>query len=174
MYNEQPSCFVLIAVGHLCSKTAHRSSTSGSQRPLSTCQHTQSTVTRSFVFAMGEYFGDVPLDLGGYQRTGSFSFKPYHALLLIGMRSRADDPKENIMCVLHECFDYIDEARTNGGKVYVHCSQGVSRSATIAIGYCIWKLNKDFDIIFEYVKKIRTVVSPNMGFQCVSPLYSVL
>lgn len=55
----------------------------------------------------------------------------------------------------------------------VHCSQGVSRSATIAIGYCIWKLNKDFDVIFEYVKKIRTVVSPNMGFQCASPPYSV-
>lgn len=74
------------------------------------------------------------------------------------------------MCVLHECFDYIDEARTNGGKVYVHCSQGVSRSATIAIGYSIWKLNKDFDVIFEHVKKIRTVVSPNMGFQCAPSL----
>lgn len=97
-----------------------------------------------------------------------------HVALSTSLTNRAvghaDDPKENIMCVLHECFDYIDEARTNGGKVYVHCSQGVSRSATIAIGYCIWKLNKDFDIIFEYVKKIRTVVSPNMGFQCVSPL----
>jgi protein-tyrosine phosphatase len=88
----------------------------------------------------------------------------------MGPRVHADDPKENILCVLHECFDYIDEARTNGGKVYVHCSQGVSRSATIAIGYCIWKLNKDFDLIFEYVKKIRTVVSPNMGFQYVALL----
>jgi protein-tyrosine phosphatase len=77
-------------------------------------------------------------------------------------------PTENISCVLHECFDFIDEARTNGGRVLVHCSQGVSRSATIAIGYCIWKLNKDFDVIFEYVKKIRTVVSPNMGFQYAS------
>lgn len=78
----------------------------------------------------------------------------------------ADVPTENIMCVLHDCFDFIEDARAKGGKVLVHCSQGVSRSATIVIGYCIWRLNKDYDVIFDYVKKIRTVVSPNMGFQC--------
>lgn len=70
------------------------------------------------------------------------------------------------MCILHDCFDFIEEARSNGRRVLVHCSQGVSRSATIVIGYCIWKLNKDYDKVFDYVKKIRTVVSPNMGFQC--------
>ena len=70
------------------------------------------------------------------------------------------------MCVLHDCFDFIDEARSSGGRVLVHCSQGVSRSATIVIAYCMWKLALPYDDIFDHVKKIRHVISPNVGFQC--------
>lgn len=79
----------------------------------------------------------------------------------------ADIPEENILCVLHDCFDFIDDARAQGGRVLVHCSQGVSRSATVAIAYCMWKLALSYDEVFDHVKKIRHVVSPNVGFQCV-------
>lgn len=48
----------------------------------------------------------------------------------------------------------------------VHCSQGVSRSATIAIAYCMWKLALPYDDVFDNAKKIRHVISPNYGFQC--------
>lgn len=74
------------------------------------------------------------------------------------------------MCVLHDCFAFIDEARSAGGRVLVHCTQGVSRSATITIAYCMWKLGLSYDEIFDQVKKIRHVVSPNVGFQCVPHL----
>jgi protein-tyrosine phosphatase len=69
------------------------------------------------------------------------------------------------MCVLHDCFDFIEDARCQGGRVLVHCSQGVSRSATIVVGYCMWKLALPYDDVFDHVKKIRHVVSPNVGFQ---------
>jgi Dual specificity phosphatase, catalytic domain len=80
--------------------------------------------------------------------------------------AHADIPEENIMCVLHDCFDFIDDARSKGGRVLVHCSQGVSRSATIVIAYCMWKLALPYDDVVDHAKKIRHVISPNVGFQC--------
>lgn len=73
--------------------------------------------------------------------------------------------------MLHDCFDFIDEARSQGGRILVHCSQGVSRSATIVIAYCMWKLALPYDDVFDHVKKIRHVISPNVGFQCALAVY---
>lgn len=57
----------------------------------------------------------------------------------------ADTPAEDILCVLYDCFDYIESARAQSGHVLVHCSQGVSRSATIVIAYLMWRTNKPYD-----------------------------
>lgn len=54
----------------------------------------------------------------------------------------------------------------SGGKVLVHCSQGVSRSATFAIGYLMWKHNQPYDKAYQAVKAIRGVTNPNIGFTC--------
>lgn len=48
----------------------------------------------------------------------------------------------------------------------VHCSQGVSRSATIVIGYLMWKSNASYDEVFAHVKSARGVANPNIGFTC--------
>ena len=34
-----------------------------------------------------------------------------------------------------ECVDFINSARETNGRVLVHCRAGVSRSATVAVGY---------------------------------------
>lgn len=77
-----------------------------------------------------------------------------------------DTPAEDILCVLYDSFDFIHTALEIGGQVLVHCSQGVSRSATIAIAYIMWRTQLPFDKVFEQVKSIRGVASPNIGFTC--------
>jgi hypothetical protein len=52
------------------------------------------------------------------------------------------------------------------GRVLVHCSQGVSRSATLAIAYLMWKQAACYDDVFQAVKAARGVTNPNIGFIC--------
>ena len=57
-------------------------------------------------------------------------------------------------------------ARSSGGRVLLHCSQGVSRSASLAIAYLMWKRGGAFDEVLAAVKAIRGVANPNIGFTC--------
>lgn len=77
-----------------------------------------------------------------------------------------DTPAEDILCVLYDSFEFIDAARANGGRIFIHCSQGVSRSATIVIAYLMWKCNQSYEEVFSRVKAIRGVANPNIGFTC--------
>lgn len=56
-----------------------------------------------------------------------------------------DTPAEDILCVLYDTFEFMDRALAEGGRVLVHCSQGVSRSATLAIAYLMWKNKGSYD-----------------------------
>lgn len=48
----------------------------------------------------------------------------------------------------------------------IHCSQGVSRSVTLAIAYLMWRNGQTFDEAFAAVKTARGVANPNIGFVC--------
>lgn len=63
-------------------------------------------------------------------------------------------------------FDFIEEARSQGGRVLIHCSQGVSRSAALVIAYLMWKQGRGYDEVYQQVKGLRGVVNPNIGFIC--------
>ena len=76
-----------------------------------------------------------------------------------------DSPKEDILAVLYDVFDFIEEA-TRSGNVFVHCSQGVSRSMTLAIAYRMWKEKRQYEDVFAEVKELRGVANPNIGFIC--------
>jgi dual specificity MAP kinase phosphatase len=81
--------------------------------------------------------------------------------------SRADHPHEDILCVLYDVFDVIEAAVAHGGHVLVHCSQGVSRSASLAIGYLMWKTGcYSYPEICKVVKGQRGITNPNVGFMC--------
>ncbi|CAG0888080.1 unnamed protein product [Cyprideis torosa] len=62
-----------------------------------------------------------------------------------------------------EASDFIDAALLNNGKVLVHCREGISRSATIAIAFLM--LRRHFTVQ-EAVTQVRAnrEIYPNEGF----------
>jgi len=77
-----------------------------------------------------------------------------------------DTPGEDITSVLYDVFDFIDSSPSANSHVFIHCSQGVSRSTTLAIAYRMWKENKTYEDVFAEVKQMRGVANPNIGFIC--------
>lgn len=77
-----------------------------------------------------------------------------------------DSPSEDITSILYDVFDYFEDVREQGGRVFVHCCQGVSRSTSLVIAYLMWKEGQSFEDAFQYVKAARGVTNPNMGFAC--------
>ncbi|KAG0616972.1 hypothetical protein M758_5G156100 [Ceratodon purpureus] len=75
-----------------------------------------------------------------------------------------DHPSEDITSLLYNVFDYFEDVREQNGRIFVHCIQGVSRSASLVIAYLIWCERRSYEETLEKVKAIRSVVSPNMGF----------
>ena len=59
---------------------------------------------------------------------------------------------------------FIDEEIKNNNPIYVHCEQGLSRSATLIMYYLMTRQKKAFKDSFFYLKKLRVVVDPTTGF----------
>jgi len=75
-----------------------------------------------------------------------------------------DDINYNIR---KHCFDavhLIDILLSSGGKVFVHCAQGISRSATIIILYLMKYHFMKYDKAYELVKDKRSIIHPNPRF----------
>eukprot|EP00250_Pteridium_aquilinum_P005877 c15902_g1_i1 orf=457-2946(-) len=77
-----------------------------------------------------------------------------------------DSPGEDITSLLYDVFDYFEEVGELGGRVFVHCCQGVSRSTSLVIAYMMWRESRSFEEAFQDVKASRGVTNPNMGFAC--------
>jgi len=76
-----------------------------------------------------------------------------------------DFPRENIIKHLDAAHDFIDSAIKQGNNILVHCSAGVSRSASIVISYVMKVKKIDYSDAYLLVKTARPIISPNMGFQ---------
>ncbi|KAM6956418.1 dual specificity protein phosphatase 19-like [Aplochiton taeniatus] len=78
--------------------------------------------------------------------------------------SLLDLPETDITTHLPACFQFIDQAREQQGMVLLHCNAGVSRSASVAIGYLMAREGLLFDDAYEQVKLARSSICPNPGF----------
>ena len=58
----------------------------------------------------------------------------------------------------------LEDIKSKGGKILVHCRAGISRSATICIAYLMRKYNHTLDQAYEFIKKRRAAISPNFNF----------
>ncbi len=55
--------------------------------------------------------------------------------------------------------DFADQEIKKGGKVYIHCRQGLGRGPTMTIAYLL-KTGLTYDDAFMLVKKARTFINP--------------
>lgn len=74
-----------------------------------------------------------------------------------------DHPDSDIRKHFEECFRFIDEARRTGW-VLVHCNAGISRAASICIGYVMSREHKRYEDAYKKVKEARPIICPNYGF----------
>ncbi|GAB5358121.1 hypothetical protein AAMO2058_000431600 [Amorphochlora amoebiformis] len=75
-----------------------------------------------------------------------------------------DKPHCDLLMYLDQAVGYIKNAVDEGGKVYVHCNQGRSRSGTVVVAYYIQEFDLDVKSALTRVQAKRSVVSPNRGF----------
>ncbi|XP_041253728.1 dual specificity protein phosphatase 1 isoform X1 [Onychostruthus taczanowskii] len=75
-----------------------------------------------------------------------------------------DNHKADISSWFNEAIDFIDSVKNEGGRVFVHCQAGISRSATICLAYLMRTNRVKLDEAFEFVKQRRSIISPNFSF----------
>uniref|UniRef100_A0A7S1X4L4 Protein-tyrosine-phosphatase n=1 Tax=Tetraselmis chuii TaxID=63592 RepID=A0A7S1X4L4_9CHLO len=79
-----------------------------------------------------------------------------------------DDEREDLVAHFSACFSFIDQALQNereAGGVLVHCSAGCSRSASVCLGYVMWKEGLCYDEAWRVVHSARPCICPNDGFK---------
>tara|TARA_B100001964_G_C14059147_1_gene520568 strand:+ start:188 stop:748 length:561 start_codon:yes stop_codon:yes gene_type:complete len=99
---------------------------------------------------------------------------------IISALSHFSPPHPNDFEYLHiQCYDmefqpiimrfqesniFIQNAIKGGGKVYIHCMCGVSRSITLTIAYLIRERTESITEILEDIRCYRPIANPNPGF----------
>jgi len=89
-----------------------------------------------------------------YHYTLHEDFLNIHYLLL-----PTDDNDAPTIEHLHQGVDFIRNQVSNGGKVYIHCWEGLGRSATMAAAYFISQGNS-IEEAWAHIKRKRSFVSP--------------
>lgn len=71
--------------------------------------------------------------------------------------------QDNLASDLPRAFAFIDQALTENVGVLVHCKQGVSRSASLVIGYIMQHERMRLNDAYAFVKNKSPNVTPNLG-----------
>ncbi|CAI4228507.1 unnamed protein product [Auanema sp. JU1783] len=75
-----------------------------------------------------------------------------------------DDVISKISNHFEDVCNFIDKAKSQGGKVIVFCAAGVSRSATLVLIYLLQCEGKTLKDAYYMVNQVRPIISPNLGF----------
>lgn len=75
-----------------------------------------------------------------------------------------DHWNQNLSQFFPEAIQFIDEARTRGCGVLVHCLAGISRSVTLTVAYLMQTRKWSLNYAYDFVKLRKNDVSPNFNF----------
>lgn len=75
-----------------------------------------------------------------------------------------DSHDVNMLQHLPEAFSFIEDARSCGEKVLVHCHAGMSRSVTIILAYLIKYYDHSLESAYDFVKQRKGDIAPNFSF----------
>lgn len=69
-----------------------------------------------------------------------------------------DNMYTDIRSIFSECFDFIDTAVNEGGKVLIHCLEGKSRSVCVCLAYLCIKYNMSLPEALDLVRIKRPCI----------------
>lgn len=75
-----------------------------------------------------------------------------------------DHWSQNLTNYFPQAITFIDEGRNHNYGVLVHCLAGISRSVTVTVAYLMYSMSLSLDDAYEYVKRRKPNVSPNLTF----------
>ena len=75
-----------------------------------------------------------------------------------------DSHRQTLTEFFQVAFGFIEAAKTNKGRVLVHCHAGISRSSSMVIAYLMWSRRWRFSEAIAFVKQQRACIDPNIGF----------
>ncbi|GAA5877648.1 hypothetical protein JCM1840_004965 [Sporobolomyces johnsonii] len=87
---------------------------------------------------------------------------PEHITYLIQEIRDADD--QNLIRIFPQAQAFIDSALSSGGRVLVHCGDGISRSPAIVTAYVMIKTRLTHEDAFAFVQARRFCVAPRTEF----------
>lgn len=94
-------------------------------------------------------------------------------IAVLDMQAIADDGIDSIRPCIDEALDFISEARSQGGRVLVHCKVGVSRSASIVIASLMRDVGLDLVSAYLVVRsrRLNILIQPNLPFMAALHAY---
>ena len=85
-----------------------------------------------------------------------------------------DDADANIIDSLEDALEFIEEAIDDGGKVLVHCHNGVSRSAALVLAFMCFSMGLGVEDALEMLRMDVPAAAPNEGFMSQLRLFATM
>ena len=76
-----------------------------------------------------------------------------------------DSRNEDIYQFFDTTYEYIEKSLISKAPIFVHCQEGISRSASIVLSYFIKKFKWTYIDALNFVSKQRDFINPNKSFE---------